>query len=296
MAALCDGVERCGKRLVSVHAPCSSSPPATQKKLKTDTSIGLAFHSLDLEVVAKHFEVKSEEDAVVDVEPYIVCKSVSVEEFNAFVGDGSKPLSVPLRCLELRGSDLLITDWRSRTHESTIWGFSRAFLQAFGDMWEIATGGSFTVRNTGNPSKEADATFGPRRGTPNRGNPPAGVNIGEWVTLAVEVAVSQSWTSLEKAALWWASYPGVQYVVCIKVSPKAQSWQYRLYSINQLGILPAPLVDERFEGVIAANTYTLTFDARRILAIPAAQPLPAGVNAQIVVDLFRVCNSVRDAF
>jgi hypothetical protein len=103
----------------------------------------------------------------------------------------------------------------------------------------------------------------------------------------------QNWTSLENAALWWASYPGIQYVVCIKVSPKARSWRYRLYSINQVGILPAPHADQQFSGAIDINTYTLTFDARRILAIPAAKPLPAGVNDQIIVDLFHVVDSTR---
>jgi hypothetical protein len=173
--------------------------------------------------------------------------------------------------------------------------FESKFLRAFGDEDAIAQGGSFTARRGGNHSKEADATFGPLRNTPHRRNPPAGVGIGEWVTLAVEVAVFQNWTCLENAALWWASYPGVKYVVCIKVSPKARSWHYRMYSINQVGVLPAPQVDQQFMGAIPANTHTFIFDARRILDIPAAWPLPAGVNSQIVVDLFHVVNSTRNS-
>jgi hypothetical protein len=287
MATLLNGAERAGKRLVSNASLVSA--PVLKKKLKT-SSIGIAFHSLDLGVVAKHFEYKtSEEDVMVDIEPYILCKDVSAEELNAYVESTDK-LAISLRFLELRGSDLIIIDWPTRTHESVIRKFESKFLLAFGDDNSIAQGGSFTASRGGNPSKEADATFGPLRNTPHRQNPPAGIGIGEWVTLAVEVAVSQNWKSLENAALWWASYPGVQYIVCIKVSPKARRWRYRLYSINQVGVLPAPQVDQQFCGAIDINSYTLTFDARRILAIPEAQPLPAGVNAQIIVDLFHVVN------
>jgi hypothetical protein len=173
--------------------------------------------------------------------------------------------------------------------------FTNLSSGAFGNGDAIAKGGSFTARRGGNPSKEADATFGPLRNTPHRQNPPAGIGIGEWTTLAVEVAISQDWLSLENAALWWASYPGVEYIVCIKVSPQGRRWRYRLYSINQLGILPAPQVDQEFLGVINVNSHTLAFDARRILAIPAAQPLPDGVNAQIVVDLFHIANVTRQS-
>jgi hypothetical protein len=164
---------------------------------------------------------------------------------------------------------------------------------------EIGKRGSFTTFRTVNPDKEADATFGfgPLRSAPFpfRRNPPLGLSIGEWVTLAAEFAVFQSWEILENAALWWASYPGIQYVVCINnVSPKAKRWEYRLYSFNRIDIRHILQLDELFSGQIDENTHTLTFDAHPILDIPVTQPFPAGINVQIVVDLFYVCKYQTD--
>jgi hypothetical protein len=261
--------------------------------MDSSNPIALAFKSLDIGDIFKYFLHHQAHFEDSDPDPFIVCENVSVEDFNAFVRNMTK-LPISLRFLELDENKLLVNDWSTSIHEIVIRNFDHVFNQAIGNGDEIGRIGSFTASRNGNvPDKEGDSCFGPLQDTPYRRDIPARITIDTWATLAVEIAISQSWASLEKAALWWAAYPGVEYIICIKVSPKARSWRYRLYSINQMGELPAPQLDIHFIGEIEANTHLLTLDARRILAIPPTQPLPAGVNAQIVVDFFRICRNTR---
>jgi hypothetical protein len=218
---------------------------------------------------------------------------VNEKAFKEYV-DGSEKLRIPLRFLELKDEKVFIIEWPSVPHEVALRKFESRFLQASGNMNQIGQRGSFTAHRAGTHNKEADATFGPLRDTPNRNNPPAGIDMVDWVTLAVEVAVSQSWTSLEAAELWWASYPGVQYVICIKLSPKAKKWSYRLYDITQQGV---PQIDQHFSCSIAgAGVHLITLDTRRILSIPEDMPLPPGCSDQIVIDLYDVAMDTRRVF
>jgi hypothetical protein len=255
---------------------------------KVHKPISQAFTYLDIKQIESHFKKDN-------ADPFFVCEIDSVEEFNAYFGKEKEKLAIPLRFIELRGKDLYIVDWKSDIHEFVIHEFECEFLDRLGNRNYIKKNGSFTAERHGFQNKEADTSFGPLKGTPNLNNPPQGIGMRNWITLAVEISIFQSWPSLERAAQWWAFYPGIEYIVCIKVSKKGQSWSYRLYSIAQVGILPEPMIDRKFRGRILPNVEIITLDARRLLGIPQNLALPADINAQVVIDMLPICTMVRNS-
>ncbi|EGZ30311.1 hypothetical protein PHYSODRAFT_385064, partial [Phytophthora sojae] len=90
---------------------------------------------------------------------------------------------------------------------------------------------------------------------------------------------------LNEKADAWRQCPGVEYVLCIRVSPKLIVRQYRLDSIvdgqfENPGMQHAPIDDDTF----------VQFDARRLLGIPRGGVLPAGFNDIVRFNLFNVVN------
>ena len=113
----------------------------------------------------------------------------------------------------------------------------------------------------------------------------------------MEVGYKQKWTSLERAARWWYGYFGIQYVLLLKLGKRGQSLSYRLYDtvnnpILRCGHLPAAVQQGHISG--NGSPSIITFDNRRLLAIPADRVLPAGVNDTLMVDLRAVKNQVTD--
>ena len=266
-------------------------------KCRSAREVSAAFEALDFDAVWSHFKKEQvssgEEEDFVDAEPFLVCQVDSIPVFNKYA-DREK-LRIALRFLEFKDHHVFIVEWPSTAHESAVRNFEAKFCRACGDDDAFAHRGSFTAHRVGSPDKEADATFGPRNRTLNRTAPPAGRAIDDWVTLAVEVAVSQSWESLMRAAQWWASYSGVRYVLCIKLRSQA-SWHYRLYEIDQAGFLPdVPQVNALFPcDAIQAGVHVLTLDARKILSVPNNLALPPRVNDPIFIDLGAVAMAARE--
>jgi hypothetical protein len=267
----------------------------------TAAQIRAAMEALDLRQVAAHFTAGVVDDVNDDngdddddlddddVEPLVVCDGVSVAAFNEYVGDG-EGLRIGVRFLQLEADGrLLLVEFPSWVHEATADQFKFAFLDASGSRYEINTGGSFTAERAGFPSKEADATFGPLASTPNRSPKPP--NVTRWVTLVVEIARSQSWPSLCRGAAWWYHYPGVEYVLLLKIPESARMLTYALYDVRiplqPDGDLPHPVVSDAVIHLPNGPQppVNISFDAHRILSIPGSQPLPAGVHDPIVVDL-----------
>ncbi|KAH9103210.1 hypothetical protein AeMF1_020402 [Aphanomyces euteiches] len=249
-------------------------------------------NSLNLDDVARYFDKDDD-----DIDPYVVCDGVSVGAFNAYVGDG-EGLRVALRFLDLsHDGRILIVEFPSPVHEKTAHEFESELLDASGNRREVAKGGSMTASRAALPKKEADATFGPKRSTPNRNPAPAPRTIADWVTLAVEVGRSQSWADLTRAAQWWCGYAGIQYILLLKVSAPGTQIRYALYDIVALDTLPAPTTQGTFRRRTTPNppAVNVNFDMHRILSIPAHQALPNGVNPVAVVNLRTVMDEVIDS-
>ncbi|RHY01136.1 hypothetical protein DYB25_013431 [Aphanomyces astaci] len=247
--------------------------------------------AIDLHDVARHFDNKDD-----DVNPYFVCDGVSIAAFNAYVR-GQERLRVGLRFLQLSGDGrLLIVELPNSTvHESTAWEFGSEFNRATGNDREVARRGATTVSRDALPDKEADASFGPRRTTPHRNAPPQGRTIADWLTLVVEVGLSQTWPQLIAAATWWCGYPGIEYILLLKVSADATRFEYRFYDIVTPGVLP-DVPTRGFQQSIRPDprAINIEFNMRRILSIPPNQPLPPGVNQVAVVNLRDIMDSEQD--
>ncbi|KAH9134145.1 hypothetical protein LEN26_006864 [Aphanomyces euteiches] len=217
--------------------------------------------SLDRNELAEYFRQKA-------VTPFVVCNGIDVDVFNEYFGHND-PV-VPLRCVELFEGQLRIVEYPiSTVHESTVDEFKAELYRSCGDDREFGKRGSMTCCRYGNPDKEADATFGPLDDTP-------------------DPRQLTDWASLERAALWWLEYPGIQYVLLIKVSKTARSMTYRLYDVQDyahLNQLPPPAATESFRHQVNGPAVNITLDNRRILSIPAATNLPPGVNDMTVIDL-----------
>ncbi|GMF33550.1 unnamed protein product [Phytophthora lilii] len=107
---------------------------------KTADEIRGVMDALKLEVIASYFDQDDDE-----IDPYVVCKGVSVTAFNKYVGDG-EGLRIPLRFLALHDGRLVIVELPMEVHESTARKFESKFLRAAGNEDEVAQKGSMTAR------------------------------------------------------------------------------------------------------------------------------------------------------
>ncbi|CEG50324.1 uncharacterized protein PHALS_08043 [Plasmopara halstedii] len=264
-------------------------PTLTPAARMTNTAneICAVMDALKLDEIASYFDQDGDE-----IDPYVVCEGVSVDAFNEYVGEG-EGLRIALRFLALHDGRIVIVDLPTTVHESTARSFEKVFNLASGNALEVASRGSMTASIAALPNKEADATFGPTKITLNRTPAPAPRTVTDWVTLAVEVGRSQTWTSLLEAAEWWCNSSGIQYILLLKISPQGVRMRYALYDIAVLGILPAPTasgtVYRRTRDQPAVDVF---FDMRQILSIPPNAALPPGVSPTARVDLRTVMNLV----
>ncbi|POM65745.1 Hypothetical protein PHPALM_18497 [Phytophthora palmivora] len=199
--------------------------------------------------VTRYFDQEDDE-----LDPYVVCDGVSVDAFNEYIGDG-EGLRIGLRFMWLSDDGrIMIVDLPTLVHECTADSFKKLFNHAVGNAseWGNAL-----------PNKEADATFGPKESTP----PAPRTGIADLVTLAVEIGRSQTWASLEQAVRWWLGYPGIEYVLLLKISARAQQMRYALYDSSTDAIIPT--ASDTFRRRANGAAVNVTFDMRRILAMPA---------------------------
>ncbi|OQR83206.1 hypothetical protein ACHHYP_20754 [Achlya hypogyna] len=256
----------------------ATAAPATV----TTASIHAVFRRMAANDVAKHFEASP------NPEPLVVMSGVSITLFNKYFAEHDEDAPVAMRFVNLVDGSIVITDYPSAAHEGVTMPFVTLLDQASGVPGCIALRGSTTAHRAGFVSKEADATFGPYDNTPNCGPLPTGLSsFGDWMTLVLEVGYGQSWRGLHEAASWWAMYPGVRYILLIRVGPRAASLEYELYHIDSVGPLSAVFQVGR---MLAGNREPrfVSFDTRTILGIPPGLPLPANVNDVCRVDLLTI--------
>ncbi len=287
---------------------CSSAITSTSST-RTVEDVRAILRDLELDEVARHFSKINE--------PYVVCDKVAEDVFNEYFGD-DEDLPIALRFVELSADGrILIVEFPTPLHEMAVRNFESFFGDAFGNHRELGERGSMTAQRRGNPNKEADATFGPKRNTANRTRPPGNLAIEKWITLAVEVARTQNWDSLQKAALWWYGYRGIQYILLLQISGDARDMTYHLYDVPNAPLrqhnidgqnvrLLTPLQVTRAlpeyptsRGAFHCNQRGtpeyVTFDNRRILSIPEDKDLPAGVNEETIVNLRDVMQQVLES-
>ncbi|KAF0716356.1 Aste57867_2890 [Aphanomyces stellatus] len=264
-AKLAEAIEETSVVVATKTATASTLP-------RTARDILRKINALKLDDVASYFDKDDD-----DIDPYVVCDGVSVDAFNAYVGDG-EGLRVALRFLDLSADGrILIVEYPTKVHESTAEEFKKAFNRATGNDSKVASGGSMTASRDALRKKEADATFGPKRSTPNRNPAPAPRTIADWVTQSILGRPDKSCPMVVRAT-------GIQI-------------QYALYDIVALDTLPAPTTQGTFRRRTTPNppAVNVNLDMHRILSIPAHQALPNGVNRIAVVNLRTVMDEVIDS-
>ena len=261
------------------------SAPVSSALHTTVDDLDRAFAIVDLDDVADYFKTTSA--------PFVVATGVSVDVFNAYVDLHDETMVIRLRFLELQDNgDVVITDLPSKAHEKVVQNFAELFRDAAavatGSRRHLESKGTFTANNGTGSKKEGDATFGPRGSTPDWTACPPEREMDDWVTVAIEVGYSQSWTSLEVAAKWWAAYDGVRYIVLLKFDEANNTMTYRVYHIYINGPLPAPA----FEGqATAPGMAIITFQTSIVLSVARTDVARHGWAPEFHVDLWDVLTS-----
>jgi hypothetical protein len=98
-----------------------------------------------------------------------------------------------------------------------------------------------------------------------------------------EIGVSRGWTKLDCKANEWFTYPGVQYILSIRLSPALQVHQYRLDSVMN----GAFEEDPRTPIADIVNPTLVVLDSHRLLGRLAHAPLPAGSVPTVTIDLLQ---------
>ncbi|KAI9907948.1 hypothetical protein PsorP6_003112 [Peronosclerospora sorghi] len=153
---------------------------------------------------------------------------------------------------------------------------------------------------------EPDCSFGPDPGAVL----PPGFMWEEFQTLKVEVGVSQGWgarvergqagqqgqqreagqrrlATLNEKANAWRLCPGVEYVLCIRISRGLRVREYRLDSI-----VNGQFEDPNMQPAPIENNTVIQFDPWRLLGIPQGRALPAGFNNPVQFNLLNAVERI----
>ncbi|KAE9286721.1 hypothetical protein PF008_g26601 [Phytophthora fragariae] len=204
--------------------------------------------------------------------------SVSLQEWEHYVRTENQCMKS--RAFSWYDGKVYLVEPNMRLHGSIVWEISRAILYTVGFLNDfLANSGSSYVQSM--RLLEPDASFGPTPSVPGVKCPPR-MTWGEYHTLKVEVGVARGWRKLDRRAEEWSHFPGVQYVLCVRVSNDLKTRQYRLDSVvgGHIETPRAPIVD-------IVNPTTVTFDSRRLLGLPPDGVVPLGFSdPTVTIDLF----------
>ncbi|RHY89436.1 hypothetical protein DYB35_007787 [Aphanomyces astaci] len=106
------------------------------------------------------------------------------------------------------------SDWNRFVNSEYQELMSRSMMWRDGAIYIVELPGR--IHEVMNQHIEPDESFGP---APNIGAVgPANLDWGEFHTLKIEVGVSRGWALLDPKAIHWATFPGVAYILCIRIS------------------------------------------------------------------------------
>ena len=208
-----------------------------------------------------------------------VCDA-SLEDWERYVASDDHALMS--RAMAWRDGSLFIVELPGGLHEVLVRGLDSAVLEATGtDRRHLRARGSTYVEGR-RPLFEPDCSFGPRLDVVGATLPDGLNNWAEFHTLKVEVGVTRDWSQLDERAKQWREFPGVQYVLSIRVSPGLQDREYRLDAVCD-GVFEAPRMPVT---AIVAPATVVAFDSHRLVGLSAQAPLPLGFKApKVTVDL-----------
>ncbi|OQR92434.1 hypothetical protein ACHHYP_03708 [Achlya hypogyna] len=202
-----------------------------------------------------------------------VCEA-SKDDWIKYVKSPSQALAS--RTMMWRNDAIFIVELSSTIHDEMTIAINHAIVAATGtgEMHLQGHGSAYADRLA---HLEPDASFGP---TPITGAVlPPQLSWGEFHTLKIEVGVSRGWDLLNAKAVEWATFPGVEYVLCVRLSKTVAVRQYKLFSVVRLlngqGAIEG-LAPDHVAPVAIVDGDQVLMNSRRLLGLPPGAPLPAG--------------------
>ncbi|KAL8021665.1 hypothetical protein Plhal710r2_c010g0049261 [Plasmopara halstedii] len=212
-----------------------------------------------------------------DADPGFDVCDASLEDWERYVKSENQTLVS--RAMAFENGRIYIVELPSGVHDGYCGLLNTAVLRATGtfDDHLMSRQSSFveSLRKL-----EPDCSFGPAPGI--GANRPGGMTWNEYHTLKVEVGVSRGWPYLNRKADQWRQYPGVEYILCIRLSPALRVRQYKLYTVDNPAN-PLPPMDP----IPIVNPTDVTFNSRRLLGLVGQAPIPQGfTQPDMVINLF----------
>lgn len=193
-------------------------------------------------------------------QPFQVC-AASLNDWNRYVRSSSQEMRP--KYLDWYDGAIWIVEYPGTLHAAAAAAIMVIMANATGTQSQHLIGYADTHNARPLPGErnlEQDCAFGPSAhvdGTAQR--IPRGLKcLREFQTVKVEVGVSQEWLGrggLNERAAVWKKYPGVEYVLLVKLSPDLLVRQYRL--------------EQRVDGVFPENFAILDIDSSAILHFDA---------------------------
>jgi hypothetical protein len=175
----------------------------------------------------------SEEDDIddeEDEEAVVVARDVPVEVWNALFELEEQPHGISLRFLMWHDGTVSIVEYPSPEHGASEYEVSRRLSSHF-SAWAIVNHsvGIATPGRPTRPSYEPDLFDYPHRSLIGAQSP-ANLKRTEWAI--VEILRNQRWSSVHHKVTAYRNRPGVQYIICVRMSKKLQHWSYEFYDVG----------------------------------------------------------------
>ncbi|KAG7401515.1 hypothetical protein PHYBOEH_000573 [Phytophthora boehmeriae] len=200
----------------------------------------------------------------------LVADGIFLESWNRFAMLEELPLGLRLRQLVWADRNVWIVEFTiGLPHEAAVCDCSSNFtiLRRYGGGV-----GHMAIVYPHQPTYSADYTFRPRGDLP-RIQIPRNINYYDWVTVIVEVLHSE---------------PGVEYILCVKMSNQLHHWSYELYDVrnNQPDTFLTRANRQAFHlGTVGNDVHVVCLDTKRVLGLQQGAPLLRGCPATIDIDV-----------
>ncbi|KAH9181546.1 hypothetical protein AeNC1_016477 [Aphanomyces euteiches] len=218
-----------------------------------------------------------------ETDPGVFVCEVSFEDWTRYVK--SEQHALMSRAMAWNDGKIYIVELPGGIHESFLDFLLFAVIGATGTGTEhLRPRGSTYVDNL--EPIEPDSSFSPVPGI--GATRPNGLSWLEYHTLKVEVGVSRGWRQLDARAVQWSQFPGVEYILLLRLSPDLVVCQYKLYSVAN-----GALVQPTMPPTTIDNPSNIVLDSRRLLGLPADVPIPANFTApNLTFDLFPLVQDI----
>ncbi|KAG7376097.1 hypothetical protein PHYBOEH_001816 [Phytophthora boehmeriae] len=249
--------------------------------------------ALEQRRVAMVHEADDDEDDGEDT-AILVADGIPLESWNRFAMLKKLPLGLQLRQLVWDDGNVWIVEFTiSPPHEAAADECSRNFmiLRRYGGGL-----GHMTLEYPHQPTYSADYTFRPRHNLPGI-QIPRNIAYGDWVMVIVEVLHSQQWGQVHRKVAVYRQRPGVEYILCVKMSNQLHHWSYELYDVRNNQPPPDIFYTEAnrqafYLGTVGNDVHVVSLETRRVLGLQQGAPLPQDCPATIDIDVVEMARQV----